>query len=256
MPGVIRVPGVLIVDDEQPVSDSLGQIFSSRGYEVRVAYSAEEAIDVIAEWQPDLAILDVMLPQMNGIDLAIVLKANYPSCQFLLFSGQLGTVQIAEEAAKKGHVFSILEKPVPPALLLDAAANLLSVNQEIGINAPEVEVNWDPPIPSSSVDLMGETRVASESSDIPHDAMHTCLQLAELRLSLCFTFCAVAETELLNGQRLRAESLVQKLRQAAQSVRLQIDEHSLLTKELKATVDAKLAQLDQRVLDIERRLAN
>lgn len=253
MPGVVGPPKVLIVDDELPIADSLGQIFSSRGYEVRATYSAEQAIDVIAQWQPDLAILDVMLPQMNGIDLAIVLKSNYPSCEFLLFSGHPGTAQVAEEAAKKGHIFEILLKPVPPALLLEAAANMLCVNPAPIENARELEIHQ--PI-TSYTDVIGEVGIGSESSAVPQQAMSICLQLAELRLSLCFTFCAVAETELRNGQRVRAENLVQKLRQTAQSVRLQVDEHNLLTKELRANVDAKLAQLDQKVLDIEKRLAN
>ncbi|HYK35009.1 response regulator [Alloacidobacterium sp.] len=253
MPGVVRPSKVLIVDDEQQISDSLGQIFSSRGYEVWVTYSAEQAIDVIAQWQPDLAILDVMLPQMNGIDLAIVMKSNYPSCQFLLFSGHPGTAQVAEEAAKKGHVFDILTKPVPPALLLEAAANMLSISPALTENMKELEI---PQAVTSYTDVIGDASIGSESSAMPQQAVNICLQLAELRLSLCFTFCAVAETELRNGQRVRAENLVQKLRQTAQSVRLQVDEHNLLTEDLRANVDAKLAQLDQKVLDIERRLAN
>lgn len=253
MPGAVGPPKVLIVDDEQPISDSLGQIFSSHGYEVWVTYSAEQAIDVIAQWQPDLAILDVMLPHMSGIDLAIVLKSNYPSCQFLLFSGHPGTAQVAEEAAKKGHVFEILTKPVPPALLLEAASNMLSVNPGSTENARELEI---PQPVTSYTDMAGEAGIGSECSAMPQQAMNICLQLAELRLSLCFTFCAVAETELRNGQRVRAENIVQKLRQTAQSVRLQVGEHNLLTEDLRANVDAKLAQLDLKVLDIEKRLAN
>ena len=71
---------VLIVDDEKAICSTLGAIFMRRGYEVRSANSAEQAVEVIAEWQPDLAILDVGLPQMNGIDLAIALKASQPTC--------------------------------------------------------------------------------------------------------------------------------------------------------------------------------
>lgn len=62
---------------------------------------------------------------MNGIDLAIVLKANYPSCRLILFSGEPSTADIAEEAARKGHVFEILAKPVHPVSLLNAVAHLL-----------------------------------------------------------------------------------------------------------------------------------
>jgi CheY-like chemotaxis protein len=116
---------ILIVDDEQNITDTLTIIFNQCGYETRSAYSAEQAIDIIAEWQPDLALLDVMLPHMNGIDFAIVLQANYPACRILLFSGQPDSSELAEQATRKGHVFNILSKPIHPSFLLDMAANLL-----------------------------------------------------------------------------------------------------------------------------------
>jgi DNA-binding response OmpR family regulator len=67
-------PKVLIVDDEKNIGESLAAIFTSRGYESKTAVSAEQAVEIIAGWEPDLAILDVGLPKMNGIDLAIALK--------------------------------------------------------------------------------------------------------------------------------------------------------------------------------------
>lgn len=132
MPDAAGHYNVLIIDDEPAISNTLALIFSKRGYQTRVAYSAEQAIEVIAEWPPDLAIIDVVLPQMNGIDLAIVLKSNYPSCRLLLFSGQPATTEIAEQAAKKGHIFEILAKPMHPNFLLDAVASLLLLPDPIG----------------------------------------------------------------------------------------------------------------------------
>jgi DNA-binding NtrC family response regulator len=117
---------VLIVDDEIAIADSLAMIFKAQEFKVRVAYSAEEAITTIAEWQPDLAILDVVLPQMNGIDLAIATKSNYPSCRVMLFSGHSNTSLLLEEAAKKGYQFEVLAKPVHPELILETAAQLLA----------------------------------------------------------------------------------------------------------------------------------
>jgi len=127
---------VLIVDDEKIICATLAAIFTSRGYEARIAYSAEQAVEVMAEWQPDLAILDVGLPKMNGIDLATALRASHPACRVLLFSGQPNTTDVLEHAAECGHLFEILAKPVPPNLMLDAAANLLSANPEETIGSP------------------------------------------------------------------------------------------------------------------------
>lgn len=116
---------ILILDDETSVAETLEMIFRGCGYEARTAFSAEQAIEVIAEWQPDLAIVDVMLPRMNGIQFGTVLKSNYPACQILLVSGHPGTGELLEIARQQGHNFQILAKPLHPALILDIVAHLL-----------------------------------------------------------------------------------------------------------------------------------
>src|SRR5258708_2725364 len=91
---------VLVVDDEETIAETLAVIFRNHGYQVRAAYSAEDAIDVIAEWQPNLALLDVNLPKMNGIDLAVALKTSDPLCRVLLFSGYPETNDLLLAAKK------------------------------------------------------------------------------------------------------------------------------------------------------------
>ena len=120
---------VLIVDDERTITDTLALIFSNGGYETRAAYSAEQAIKIIAYWLLDLAIIDVILPQMNGIDLAILLTAQCPACRLLLFSGQQLTVDLLADAVKGGYKFAILAKPAHPTEVLETALNLLTANQ-------------------------------------------------------------------------------------------------------------------------------
>jgi CheY-like chemotaxis protein len=121
---------ILIVDDETAIADTLSLIFQMQRYEVRVAYTAERAIEMIAEWAPDLAVLDVMLPAMNGIDLALVIKANHAKCHVILFSGHANTGTLLEEAGRKGHQFEILAKPVQPEFMLERASALLSAPDE------------------------------------------------------------------------------------------------------------------------------
>jgi DNA-binding NtrC family response regulator len=124
--GIGRPRGILIVDDEPAITESLALIFEKHGYEVRIANSAETAIETIARSEPDLAILDVMLPCMNGIDLAVVLKANRPACHLVLFSGHTGTQALMEEAARKGNMFEFLAKPVHPLFMLDFVSSLFA----------------------------------------------------------------------------------------------------------------------------------
>ena len=119
---------ILIVEDDKVVADSLAQILSTRGYDVRVVYSAEAALQLVAQWSPDLAILDVMLPKMNGIDLAVTLKKRNASCHILLFSGQPTVEALIKKAKSEGHDFEIMAKPVHPSVMLEAISNRLSAN--------------------------------------------------------------------------------------------------------------------------------
>lgn len=124
--GAIPEFRVLIVDDESSVADSLALVFSSQGYDARAVYSAEQAAEIVSQWEPKLVILDVVLPGMNGIDFAIQLKASCPACRILLFSGQQDSTILLEEALKKGHEFTILAKPVHPKFFLEEAARLVT----------------------------------------------------------------------------------------------------------------------------------
>jgi DNA-binding NtrC family response regulator len=114
---------LLIVDDDRTITNSLQIIFSRAGYDARGVYSAEEARALIEDWSPDLAIIDVLLPAMNGVEFAVLLKAEFPACHLMLFSGQPSTGELLEFAEGRGRHFEIVAKPVRPELLLDWAAN-------------------------------------------------------------------------------------------------------------------------------------
>jgi DNA-binding NtrC family response regulator len=117
---------ILIVDDEIHVAQTLELIFLSRGYKVRIAHSAEDAIEVISDWEPELAIVDVMLPRMNGIQFGEVLRSNYPECQVVLMSGHPGTADLLEASKRNGGALTeILAKPLHPAHILEIVAGLL-----------------------------------------------------------------------------------------------------------------------------------
>jgi CheY-like chemotaxis protein len=67
-----------------------------------------------------------MLPGMNGIDLAILLKVGNPSLAVMMISGQVATGGLVEKAAQQGHEFSILPKPFPVPDLLSNASRILA----------------------------------------------------------------------------------------------------------------------------------
>ena len=63
-------------------------------------------------------------PGLSGIDLAIQMKAQYPECKILLFSGQAATQDLLEDARRQGHNFQLLEKPVHPSTMLSRVGEL------------------------------------------------------------------------------------------------------------------------------------
>lgn len=109
---------VLVVDDEKSIADSLCLILQARGNRARACYSAEEAITVSDEFTPDVLISDVVMPGMNGLDLAIYFSERYPACKVLLISGNAIGFGLVEESVRRGHYHTILPKPIHPVQIL------------------------------------------------------------------------------------------------------------------------------------------
>lgn len=106
---------VLIVDDDRTIADTTALIFSKQGYEAKAAYSAEQALTIVREWPPSLAILDVCLPKLDGIALARLMRLACPACRVILISSQ----DIADELfAGIPDDVPVLAKPIPPPQLL------------------------------------------------------------------------------------------------------------------------------------------
>ena len=67
---------VLIVDDEPNILISLEFLIRRAGYEVRTAHDGEEGLAALAEWRPDLVLLDVMMPRKSGFDVCQAIRAD------------------------------------------------------------------------------------------------------------------------------------------------------------------------------------
>ena len=67
---------ILIVEDEPSIVVPLQFIMKDNGYDVAVAFSGEEAVDAITESKPDLILLDIMLPGMDGYELCQMIRQN------------------------------------------------------------------------------------------------------------------------------------------------------------------------------------
>jgi DNA-binding response OmpR family regulator len=121
---------VLIVDDERSIANMLQLILSCAGYECSVAYDGSEALRRAAEFQPHLLISDVMMPGMNGVELAKAIVHRDPTCLVLLFSGNAATQDLLQTADAEGDSFPVLAKPMPPRELLAAITQLVQGTQD------------------------------------------------------------------------------------------------------------------------------
>lgn len=109
---------VLVVDDERLVADTITEILNEHGFEAVAVYSAEAAIPLVGELEPDVLLTDVLMPNVNGVQLAVALTQARPVLQVILFSGQTGISEIIQNAREAGYTFDLLPKPIHPQELL------------------------------------------------------------------------------------------------------------------------------------------
>ena len=112
---------VLVVDDEKNILTTLSRALSLEGYEVQVAGGGKIALEKVATWQPDVVLLDVKMPDIDGLDVLAKLKEPDVSPAVIMMSGH-GTIETAVKATKAGAA-DFVEKPVSLDRLLVAIAN-------------------------------------------------------------------------------------------------------------------------------------
>jgi DNA-binding response OmpR family regulator len=109
---------VFVVDDEKTIADTLAAILENRGYQAYAFYNAETALEKCDALVPDLVISDVVMPGMNGAEMAVAIRNRHPMCKILLFSGQAATADMLVSVREQGHEFELLAKPIHPKDLL------------------------------------------------------------------------------------------------------------------------------------------
>ena len=109
---------IFVVDDEPVIASTLATILQMNGFCAQFFTSPLAALTAARAKAPDLLLSDVTMPDISGIDLAMKMRAQYPECKILLFSGHPATFRLIEDARARGHEFHLLLKPMPPAELL------------------------------------------------------------------------------------------------------------------------------------------
>lgn len=113
------LPKILVVDDERRIADTLTEILEMSGFHVATAYDGWEALEAASRFHPDYLLSDVLMPRMNGVDLAIAIRKMYPDARILLFSGQAGISELLLAGQRQGFEFELIAKPIHPLKLIE-----------------------------------------------------------------------------------------------------------------------------------------
>ena len=149
---------ILVVDDEESICQSLKGILSDEGYDVLTAKSGEEALKMTEEEQPDLILLDIWLPGIDGIDVLKTVKQESPQIQVIMMSGH-GTIETAVKATKLG-AFDFIEKPLSlekVVLIVNHALDLVRLEEENKLLKLKAHSDYE---------LVGQSKAINELKEI------------------------------------------------------------------------------------------
>ncbi len=120
-------PRILVIDDEAAIRDSLRMTLEYEGYEFIGAATGQEGLAIVEREAPDLVLLDVKMPGMDGIDVLERIRNMNDALPVVVVSGH-GTISTAVEATKKG-AFDFIEKPFASERVLVSLRNALDQRQ-------------------------------------------------------------------------------------------------------------------------------
>ena len=104
-----RLTHMIVVDDELGICDFLRSFFSKRGYDVRIACDGDEALRVASQSPPSIALLDIRMPGMSGMEVLEQLHARYPDCKIIMMTAVVDEGAVAR--AKQLGAADYITKP-------------------------------------------------------------------------------------------------------------------------------------------------
>jgi len=150
---------ILVVDDEERVVQSIAGVLEDEGFQVASAKSGEEAIGIFQQEKPDVALVDIWMPGMDGMEVLKRLKGISPDCQVIMISGH-ATISTAMTAVKLG-AFDFIEKPLSLDLLLQTIRRALDQQKKLVTLHPVEESPLPKAIlPKETVEEMTQRGVA------------------------------------------------------------------------------------------------
>ena len=162
----MSTPSILVVDDDATIRDTLSDFFDALGFRVRVAATATEARRFAATDAPDLALIDLRLPDADGLTLQQALLADDPGLGVVLLTAH-ADVATAVRAMRQGAV-DFLEKPVDLDALEASVRRALEIGQlrrEVGVLRARRAEGASPTAQAPSIDRLVD--LAARKADAP-----------------------------------------------------------------------------------------
>jgi DNA-binding NtrC family response regulator len=161
---------ILVVDDDETIRDTLVEFFRTLGYSARAAATATAARRAMADDSPDIALVDLRLPDADGLRLLEAIRADDPEVGVIFLTGH-ADVPTAVQAMKQGAV-DFLEKPMDLSGLESAvgrAAELSRMRRELEVlRARVVDEAWTERVPPSIVPSLDRLiELAARNDDAP-----------------------------------------------------------------------------------------
>ena len=121
---------VVLVDDDVDFCEATKLLLESKGFEVAVAYDGKEGLEKIRAEKPDLVILDVMMPEMNGYDVCVVMKADpalkeIPTILLTAVDQEMFKTHYTQHMGLMTEADDYIAKPVESAELVKRVEDLL-----------------------------------------------------------------------------------------------------------------------------------
>lgn len=100
---------ILVVDDVDTIARVYARFLERQGYEVRIAFNGEEALEEYDRFNPDLIISDIRMPKMSGFELANEIRKKKSDQKIVLMTGYADEAEVLEQ--QKSHGFPFFTKP-------------------------------------------------------------------------------------------------------------------------------------------------
>jgi two-component system nitrogen regulation response regulator NtrX len=152
------MPRILIIDDEKSIRQTLKEILSYEKYTIEEAKDGEEGFNMIQNNEYDVALCDIKMPKMDGIELLEKTRQEGINLPFIMISAH-GTIDTAVDATKKG-AFDFIQKPPDLNRLLISIRNALE-NKQLSLETKTLKQKM-----SRSYEIVGESKAIEEIKEV------------------------------------------------------------------------------------------